>query len=373
MKKNKILEGNALYTIIAIVIGFIVGAVVIGFGGLNPGVVYGKLVDGIFGKPKYLFNSVVYAIPLILAGLSVAFSFRTGVFNIGAEGQFVVGALVSCVLGIKLDLPSWIVIPVCLLSAAAAGAIWSSLSAIMKVTRGINEVLSFIMLNWIAFYLSNYVVNLKGIKADGREATVDILPNASIKFPQAVLDALDCDTFNWGIVIAIAAAILIWYIINKTTLGYELRAVGYNKYAATYGGINSNRAIVTAMAISGALAGLAGATQILGNAGRIAQFAGQEGYGFQGITVALIGGSDPIGCIFAGLFYGAMKYGGSKLGMVHAPKEILDIIMGTVVIFIAVSHVFRNLFYDLISRSRQKKEAKAAKAASSAPESREAK
>ena len=363
MKKNKILEGNALYTVIAIIIGFLVGAIVVGCGGLSPAAVYGKLIDGIFSKPKFIFNSVVYAIPLILAGLSVAFSFRTGVFIIGAEGQFVVGSLDSCVLGIKLNLPSWLLVPICLVAAAAAGAVWSSLSAIMKVTRGINEVLSFIMLNWIAFYLSNYVVNLKGIKADGREATVDILPAASIKFPKAVTDALGCNTFNWGIVIAVVAAIIIWYIINKTTLGYELRAVGFNKYAATYGGINSNRAIVTAMAISGALAGLAGATQILGNAGRIAQFAGQEGYGFQGITVALIGGSDPIGCIFAGLFYGAMKYGGSKLGMVHAPKEIMDIIMGAVVIFIAVAHVFRSLFYSMIDHSRQKKAAKAAAAA----------
>ena len=134
---------------------------------------------------------------------------------------------------------------------------------------------------------------------------------------------------------------IIWYIINKTTLGYELRSVGFNSHAAEYGGINSSASVMKALAISGALAGLGGAVQILGNAMHIAQFAGQEGFGFQGITVALIASSNPIGCIFAGLFYGAMKYGGSKLNLVGAPKEVLDIIMGAIVLIIAITHVFK--------------------------------
>ena len=136
---------------------------------------------------------------------------------------------------------------------------------------------------------------------------------------------------------------LIWFIIRKTTLGYKLRAVGYNNYAAQYGGINSDRAVMTAMAISGGLAGLGGAVQLMGMSMRISQFASQESYGFQGITVALIAGSNPIGCIFSGLFYGAMKYGGTKLSLVDAPSEVVDIIMGTIIFFIAISHVLRNL------------------------------
>ena len=142
---------------------------------------------------------------------------------------------------------------------------------------------------------------------------------------------------------AIFAAILIWFIINKTTLGYQLRAVGFNRNAAEYGGINANRAVMTAMAISGCLAGLGGAVQTLGMSMRISQFATQESFGFQGITVALIAGSNPIGCIFSGLFYGAMKYGGSKLSLINAPSEVVDIIMGTIILFIAVSHVFKKL------------------------------
>lgn len=343
MNKKKILEGNALYTVIAIVFGFVAGAIVLALAGISPVTTYAKLIDSIFGQPKYLVWSVVYGIPLIFVGLSVAFSFRTGVFNIGAEGQFVVGSLAACVIGITVDVPPVIHVPLCLLAAAAAGAAWSAFTGLLKVKRGINEVLTFIMMNWIAFYLSNYVVNLPGIKAEGKEATMDILDSAQIMFPLPIRQITGCKSANYGIILAILAAVLIWYIINKTTLGYELRSVGFNRHAASYGGINSDRAIMKAMAISGALAGLGGATHIMGNATRIAQFAGQEGYGFQGITVALIAGSNPIGCIFAGIFYGAMKYGGLKLSTIGAPKEVLDIIMGTIVIFIAVSHIFKHL------------------------------
>lgn len=344
MNKKKILEGNAFYTVIAIVFGFLAGAVVLAIAGISPIATYSKLISSIFGKPKYLVWSVVYGIPLIMTGLGVAFSFRTGVFNIGAEGQFVVGSLAACVIGLKVDAPAIIHVPLCILGAAAAGALWSAFAGLLKVKRGINEVLTFIMMNWIAFYLSNYVVNLPGIKADGKEATMDILESAEIFFPESIRQATGCNTANYGIIIAIVAAILTWYIINKTTLGYQLRAVGFNRHAASYGGINSDRAIMKAMAISGMMAGLGGALQVMGNATRIAQFAGQEGYGFQGITVALIAGSNPIGCIFSGIFYGAMKYGGLKLTTIGAPKEVLDIIMGTIVLFIAVSHIFKYLF-----------------------------
>ena len=175
-------------------------------------------------------------------------------------------------------------------------------------------------------------------------ATKNVLDSARLLFPEGILKALDCTGANWGFILAIAASVAMWIIIEKTTLGYKLKAVGFNKDAATFGGINANRSILTALGISGALAGVGGAVQILGMAGRISQFAGQEGYGFQGITVALIAGSNPLGCILAGIFYGAMKYGGAKLTMVGAPEEVIDIIMGCVIIFIAISGVFKALF-----------------------------
>ncbi len=348
-KKKSILECNVLYTVIAIIAGFLIGAIFLLIAGISPAVAYKKLLDSVFSKPKYLVWVLTYASPLIFTGLSVAFSFRTGVFNIGAEGQFVIGGLVACVLGITLKLPAVIHVPLCLIAAAAAGGIWSFLVGLMKVKRGIHEVLSFIMFNWIAFYLSNYVVNLSAIhKEGGGEATKDVAATARILFPEGVRKLLDCTAANWGILLAIVAAVLIWVVIEKTTLGYKLKAVGFNSSSALYGGINADASVLTALSISGALAGIGGAVQILGMSGRLSQFAGQEGYGFQGITVALIGSSNPIGCIFAGLFYGAMKYGGSKLSIVKAPSEVVDIIMGCVILFIAIAQIFRYLFQKLM-------------------------
>ncbi len=344
-KKKSILESNVFYTLIAIGAGFVIGAVFLLIAGISPAVAYGKLFNSIFGKPKYLFWTLIYASPLIFTGLSVAFSFRTGVFNIGAEGQFVVGALTACSLGILVDLPAVIHVPLCIIAAAAAGMIWSLIVGILKVKRGIHEVLSFIMFNWIAFYLSNYVVNLAVIhKEGGGEASKDVLDSARLLSPEGLRKAFDCSAANWGIVMAILAAVIIWVIIEKTTLGYKLKAVGFNSNGALYAGINADRSVLTALGISGALAGLGGAVQILGMSGRLSQFAGQEGFGFEGITVALIGSSSPIGCIFSGLFYGAMKYGGSKLSIVKAPSEVVDIIMGCVILFIAISQIFRVLF-----------------------------
>ena len=350
-KMKKIFESNVLYTVIAIVIGFLIGAIFLAAAGISPAVAYGKLLDGVFGKPKFMIWTLVYASPLIFTGLSVAFSLRTGVFNIGAEGQFVVGSMAACACGILLKLPPVLHAIVCVLAAAAAGMIWSSLVGLLKVKRGIHEVLSFIMFNWIAFYLSNFLVNTATLHKEGSgEATKDVLETARILFPERILKALDCKSANWGFVLAVVIAVIMWVIIEKTTLGYQLKAVGFNKDAATFGGINSNKSILTAMGISGALAGIGGAVQVLGMSARISQFAGQEGYGFQGITVALIAGSNPIGCIFAGIFYGAMKYGGAKLTMVGAPDEVIDIIMGCVIIFIAISGVFKEIFTKKLKR-----------------------
>ena len=353
-KKKSILECNVLYTIIAIIIGFLVGAIFLTIAGISPAVAYGKLFSSIFSKPKYLVWTLVYAAPLIFTGLSVAFSFRTGVFNIGAEGQFVIGGLVACILGIVLKLPAGIHAIVCLVAAAAAGCIWSLIVGVLKVKRGIHEVLSFIMFNWIAFYLSNYMVNLPFIHRDKTEATQDIAASARLLLPESLRNALGCTSAHWGFVLAVVAAIVIWIIIEKTTLGYKLKAVGFNSSAAEYGGIDANSSILTALGISGLLSGLGGAVQVLGMSGRLSQFAGQEGFGFEGITVALIGSSNPIGCIFSGLFYGAMKYGGSKLSIVKAPSEVVDIIMGCVVLLIAIAHVFKYF----VLKTAKKKEAK---------------
>lgn len=340
-KAKKFLESKALLTFLSIIIGFLVGAIFLAIVGVNPLVAYQKLFTSIFGKMKSISYAIVYGTPLIFTGLAVAFSFKTGVFNIGAEGQFVVGAMAANIVGIFVDAPAIILVPLCFIAAAAAGGIWGMIVAFLKVKWGINEVLSMIMFNWVAFYLSNFFVTIPAIHTDGTaEATKNVAANARILLPEAIRKQL-APTANYGILIAIIAVIIIFLIIEKTTLGFQLKAVGFNKNAAEYAGINVSRAIMTAMAISGALAGMGGAVHLLGMGERISLFSGQEGFGFEGISVALIGGSHPIGVFFSGLFYGALKFGGTKLNLVKAPSEIIDVIMGTVVFFIAISHVFK--------------------------------
>ena len=344
-KKNSILSSNAFYTLISIVIGFVVGAILLSIAKINPLDAYKQLFNGIFGKPKFMVWCLIYAAPLIFTGLSVAFSFKTGVFNIGAEGQFVVGSLTACVLGILIKAPAIIHVPLCFLGAALAGGIWGAIVGVLKIKKGVNEVLSYIMFNWIAFYLSNFVVNLSIIHKDGGgEATKDIAATARILAPKSIIAATGASAANYGFILAIIFAVIVWFIINRTTLGFKLRAVGFSNTAAQYAGIDTGKSFLTAMAFSGALAGIGGAVQLMGMSGRISQCSGQEGYGFQGITVALIASSNPIACIFAGIFYGAMKYGGGKLSLVNAPAEVVDIIMGIIILFIAISSLFKNIF-----------------------------
>ena len=338
-----IAENKLIHTLLAIVIGFAVGAFFMAIMNVSVSAAYGKLFSSMFSSLKNLSYCVVYGTPYIVAGLSVAFSFKTGVFNIGAEGQFVMGAMAACCVGILFGhLPSIILIPMCFAAAMIVGAVWGVVVGVLKTKWGINEVLSMIMFNWIAFYLSNYFAGIPAVHSEGNaEATKNISDAARTLLPEGIIKSLNlAPTANWGILVAILLTILVWYIIEKTTLGYELKAVGFNKHAAEYAGISVNRSILTALGISGGMAGLAGALHLMGMGGRISVFAGQEGFGFAGIVVALIGLTNPFGVFLAGLFYGAMTYGGSKLTLVGAPSQVVSIIMGTVVFFIAISSIF---------------------------------
>ena len=340
-----IAENRFIHILLSIFLGFLVGAVFLSIMGLSVSAAYGRLISSVTSLKGFSYV-IVYSVPYIVAGLSVAFSFKTGVFNIGAEGQFVMGSMAAACVGILFgNLPKPILIPLCFLAAMAAGAIWGIIVGVLKTKWGINEVLSMIMFNWIAFYLSNFIAGIPAIKNEGTaEATKNIADNASMLFSKDFIKSMGlAPTANWGIIVAIIMTILIWFIIEKTTLGYELKAVGSNKYAAEYGGINVNRSILTALAISGALAGLAGALQLMGMGKRISIFSSQEGFGFAGIVVALIGCSNPFGVLVAGIFYGALMYGGSKLNLEGVPTQLVSVIVGTVVFFIAISVIFQNL------------------------------
>ena len=338
-------ENRFIHILLSIILGFAVGAVFLAVMGISVGAAYGKLISSVTSIKGFSYV-IVYSIPYIVVGLSVAFSFKTGVFNIGAEGQYVVGSMAAAVVGILLpDLPGIVLIPLCFIASMLAGAFWGIIVAVLKTKRGINEVLSMIMFNWVAFYLSNFIAGRPAIKNEGTaEATKNIADNARTLLSDDVISNLGlCPTANWGILVAIILTVAVWFVIDKTTLGYQLKAVGANRFAAEYGGINVNRNIITALAISGALAGLGGALQVMGMSGRISIFSSQEGFGFAGIVVALIGCSNPFGVLIAGIFYGALMFGGSKLNLVGAPTQLINVIVGTVIFFVSISVIFENL------------------------------
>lgn len=335
-------DNKIIHIILSIILAFVVGAIFLVVMGLDVGVTYQRLLTSITGIKGFSYV-IVYSIPYIMTGLSVAFSFKTGVFNIGAEGQFVVGSMSAAVVGILFgSLPKGVLIPLCFIAAMLAGMLWGLIVAFLKTKWGINEVLSMIMFNWIAFYISNFIAGIPSIHSDGTaEATKNISENASTLLSKAFIkDAGLCPTANWGILVVIVFTIAVWLVIDKTTLGYRLKAVGYNRFSAEYAGINVNRSILTAIGISGAIAGLGGALQLMGMGNRISIFSSQEGFGFAGIVVALMGCSNPFGVFLAGLFYAALTYGGSKLNLVGAPTQLVNVIVGTVVYFIAISVIF---------------------------------
>ncbi|WP_136809053.1 ABC transporter permease [Desulfosediminicola flagellatus] len=362
--KELFMRGPLGLTLVSILVGFSVGAIVLLIAGFNPIDAYWAILRGTFAKPKYVSYVIIYATPLIITGLSVAFALRTGLFNIGAEGQFIVGAMVAAMAGYYIHLPLLLHVPVCILLAVGASAIWGGLAGYIKAKFGVHEVISTIMLNWTALYLSNWSLSLKSFGKMGTGKSYIIQDTARIdlfgqwKITEAGIDFIRSHKYlgdvlkspvNAGIIIAIILAILMWYVLNKTTLGYELRAVGYNQHAAEYGGINVQRSIVTSMSIAGGLAGCAGALQVMGVSHKIAKLAIMEGYGFDGIAVSLIGNNTGPGSVFAGLLFGGLKYGGSKIqDAVGAPTEVINIVVGTIILFTAMPKLIQ-----MILRSRR--------------------
>jgi len=352
-KKISLADNIILFSLISIVLGLIVGAVALIIAGFNPIDAYSAMIEGIIGKPKYIAWTIIRSTPLILTGLSVAFAFKTGLFNIGAEGQFIIGALVATMVGAGVELPPIIHVPLVLLVAALSGAIWGGFAGWLKSKFGINEVIATIMLNWIAFYLSNFMIKATFLAKANSEASIDIHESASIGINWLTDLVGPATKVNWGIVISIVLVLIIAFILFKTTLGFELRGVGYNKFGAEYGGINVNASILKSMAIAGLLAGIAGAIQVMGVSHNITILAAQEGYGFDGIAVALIANSNPIGVILSGLLFGAFKYGGTKMQAIGAPSEVVNIVVGSIVYFIALSSVLRMLYIKMRDKKRK--------------------
>ena len=369
-------------TVIAILLGFMCGALILGCAGYNPGAALQAMVEGIFGRPKYIANILVKSTPIILTGCSVAFAYKMGLFNIGAEGQYIFGALAACLTGLVLDLNPWIQIPLIFLAGTLAGAVYGALSGWLKAKFNIHEVISGIMLNWIAMYFSNWVSNMEAFHKPNTSGTYPIHESGMISFfsswrstPEAVQfmktnpflgDLLRTD-LNPGFLIAVALVLLAAYILYRTSKGYQLRAVGSNKFAAEFAGINVKKNIIHTMLFSGALAGAAAAISIMGNSPHaVLTLAAFEGNGLNGLSVAFIANGSPVGCIFSGLLFGGLLYGGQNLQYaVGAPSEIVNIMIGTIVFFVALKDIIPMIAGWLEHRNASKTMAAAKEEASS--------
>jgi len=348
---------------LAVLTGLIIGGIAIAASGGNVLVAYGALFSGSFGDPVKFFTgfqqlfttgetagllraiyplseSIVIATPYIFAGLSVALGFRCGLFNIGAEGQFFIGALSSAYVGYSLvGLPMIVHLPLALLAGAAGGALWGMIPGYLKARFGAHEVVNTIMMNWIAFRLSDWLLN-GPMKASGfRPVTPNVEHTAEL--PRFFPDPL---RINWGIILALVVAYLVYWFLFKTTLGFEIRSVGANPDAARYAGMNIIRNFVLVMALAGGLAGLAGSAQVLG----VDHWVGQgfsAGYGFDAIALALLGRSHPFGVVLAALLFGFLRGGATRMqSMAGIPIDIISIIQGLVIIFIAAPGIIRWLY-----------------------------
>lgn len=376
----KILKKPIASAVIAILFGFCVAAVILASAGYDPIGSFAALFNGAFGKPKYISNVIIKATPLLLTGSAVAFAYKAGLFNIGGEGQYIAGTVLAVVVGSQINLPAPLQIPIVILVGTLGGAVLGGLVGWLKARFGIHEVITSIMFNWIALYLNNFVVQTDLFHKANSTATIPVndssftmlLPNwkvskegmnalSGIPWFREMLVKTD---MNVGIIVAIVAAVFIWWLLTRTKVGYEIRAVGLNKDAAQFAGISVEKNVVLCMVISGALCGLAGALTITGTSPHsISTLAAFENNGFNGLSVAFIAGCSPIGCIPASFLFAGLIYGGQSVQQVMgAPTEIINIMIGTIVFFMALGGIVPMLA-ERIERKRKLQAEEAAKAA----------
>jgi len=285
-------------------------------------------------------DSLVQSVPYIFAGLAVALGFRAGLFNIGAEGQIGIGWLVAVVVGFSLPgLPAVILLPLAILVGAAAAGLWSAIAGFLKARTGAHEVITTIMLNYVSFRLSAWILCGPLEVTQGTCRTREIVPAAYL--PRFLSHPV---TLHWGFFLALLAAVAMGWYLFRTTWGFELRTVGANPNAAHYGGIKVGRTYVVTMFLSGCLAGLAGVSQGLGITHNIA-LGFQSGYGFDSIALALLGKSHPAGVVAASILFGVLRAGASRMQSVAGiPTEIVQIVQSMVIIFIAAPAIIQTLY-----------------------------
>ena len=329
---------NVLVPIISIIIGLIAGAIVMAVSGYDPIKGYSALWNGIFGDMWTIGNSIRTITPYILAGLAVAFAFRTGLFNIGVEGQLLVGWLAAVWVGYAFELPRIIHLPLAILAAAVAGAFWAFLVGYLKARFSVHEVIGSIMLNYTALHITNaFISNI----SDGGYKTPTILESASLR-NDWLRSITENSSMHLGIIISLFMVIVMWFILQKTTFGYELKSVGFNQNAAKYAGMNVKRNVILAMTISGVFAGLAGAMEGLGTFENASMKGGFSGIGFDGIAVALLGANTPLGVLFGASLFGSLKFGAIEMQSIAGiPSEIVSIIIALIIFFVACGYIIR--------------------------------
>ncbi len=316
------------------------------------------LVTAGFSSPAKLAKVLYQAAPLILTGLSVGFAFKTGLFNIGATGQYTVGAFCALICGIVFKLPWW----ACVLAAMAGGAVWGFFPGFFKAMFNVNEVITSIMFNWIGMFAVNVVFanipsaldNFYGASNADRTAGLDAANPGAI-IPRAGLDKLFGSTYMYiSIFIAAVIAVIIYIVIKKTVFGYELRACGSNRDASLYAGINARRSIILSMVIAGALSGIGGAIYYLAGTGKYTLEKSLLAMGFNGIPVALLASSNPIGTIFSALFISYIQVGGAAMQPEFA-VETIDIILAVIIYMSAFSLLMKSVISRIIGgRFRRK-------------------
>ncbi len=327
--------------ILAILTAILVGSVFILASGYNPIDAYGGLLDGAFGSPRGWSRTILNMVPFIFAGLSVAFAFHGGLFNIGAEGQIFIGSICAATVGYMFaGLPAYIHLPLALATGALGGAVWGSIPGILKAFTGSHEVITTIMFNYIGIIFTGYLITGPLQAPDTIvPRTPDVLDSARLP----LLTGANLD-LHAGILLALFVAFIIYWLIWATPFGFEVRTIGLNPGAAAYAGMSVKRITVLTMTIAGLLAGLAGTVETLG---RNYYFAPgfNVGYGFQSIVIALLAKNNPLGVILTAFLFGAMDAGATRMQRLSdVPSEIIQIVQGLILMFVAADQIIRAIY-----------------------------
>lgn len=330
-----------LVPVLAVITSLVIGGIIILLSGGDPIAGYTGLWQGAFGQTNSIIETLIKTAPYIFAGLAVAVGFRGGLFNIGVEGQLFVGSIAAVIAGHAVSLPAPLHVIFALACGALGGAIWAAIPGYLKARTGAHEVITTIMTNYIALRLINWAISREGPLRDPRNP----LPETFRVLDTARLPVLIEDTrLHIGVILAVLAAFVVYWLIWRTPLGFEIRTVGLSHSAARYAGINVRRTVVLTMAFSGALAGLGGAVQVLGLKGFFTT-GFNVGLGFDSIAVAMLGANQPFGVMLSALLFGTLDAGAATMQLrTQVPRDIVVIIQGLMLMFVAAPLLTRELF-----------------------------